>query len=155
MKRICRALLILASMTVLLLINVSCNKRADSAASEDGAAQSVLDRANTMQRLVEGSAPHISATGKAPGFVVDAAWPKPLPHNWRIGQIGGIFVDGHDDIWVIHRPRSLANAETGALDAVAKDAKGIPVDGLGDPRPNGRYSACCVPAPSVLEFDKQ
>ncbi len=26
-----------------------------------------------------------SSTGKTPGFVVDPAWPQPLPNNWRLG----------------------------------------------------------------------
>jgi len=34
-----------------------------------------------------------SSTGKTPGFVVDPAWPQPLPNNWRLGQIGGLYVD--------------------------------------------------------------
>ena len=29
-----------------------------------------------------------SKTGKSPDFVVDPAWPRPLPHNWLLGQIG-------------------------------------------------------------------
>src|ERR1700740_2512088 len=40
-----------------------------------------------------------SSTGKTPGFVVDPAWPQPLPHNWRLGQIGGVYVDPHRHIW--------------------------------------------------------
>jgi hypothetical protein len=28
-----------------------------------------------------------------PGFEVDPGWPKPLPNNWLIGQVGGIAVD--------------------------------------------------------------
>jgi len=35
--------------------------------------------------------------GEIPTFAVDAAWPKPLPNNWILGQVGGITVDwqGH------------------------------------------------------------
>ena len=29
---------------------------------------------------------------QAPDYEVDAAWPKPLPNNWLIGQIGGLAV---------------------------------------------------------------
>jgi len=71
----------------------------------------------------------------APQFQVDPFWPKPLPNNWLMGQIGGIAVDSDDNIWVIQRPRSLSEDEKGAS--------------LKPPRNN-----CCVPAPPVLEFDQ-
>lgn len=31
--------------------------------------------------------------GDIPTFAVDASWPKPLPNNWIIGQVGGIATD--------------------------------------------------------------
>ena len=78
--------------------------------------------------------PQIASAGDIPTFAVDPSWPKPLPNNWIIGQIGGITVDWQGHIWVIQRPRSLTDAEKGAT--------------LNPPR-----SKCCVPAPPVLEFD--
>lgn len=78
-------------------------------------------------------APHAYA-GEVPRFEVDASWPKPLPNNWTIGQVGGITTDSQGHIWVIHRPKSLTDDEKGAA--------------LTPPR-----SKCCVPAPPVLEFD--
>src|SRR6478735_3713083 len=69
-----------------------------------------------------------------PQFQVDPFWPKPLPNNWLFGQIGGVAVDEQDHVWVLQRPRSLTEDEKGA------SAK--------PPR-----NACCVPAPSVMEFD--
>ena len=72
----------------------------------------------------------------APRFAVDPYWPKPLPHKWILGQIGGIAVDSHDHIWVYQRPRTLTDDERGA-------ALTPPV------------SKCCLPAPPVLEFDQQ
>jgi len=117
-------------------------------------APDALRKAAVSERLIERTAPHVPKTGTAPSFVVDPAWPKPLPNNWIIGDIGGLFVDRHDHIWVFHRPRSLTTTDAGALGAAGKDAKGAPISVLGHPRPYGRLSACCVPAPSVLEFDK-
>jgi hypothetical protein len=79
----------------------------------------------------------IIATARAadvPRFEVEASWPKPLPNNWILGQVGGITVDAQGHIWVIHRPRSLTDDEKGAA--------------LTPPR-----SKCCVSAPPVLEFD--
>jgi hypothetical protein len=48
-------------------------------------------------------------------YEVDAAWPKPLPNNWLIGQVGGLAVDKHDHIWINQRPRSLTDDEKGAI----------------------------------------
>jgi DNA-binding beta-propeller fold protein YncE len=73
---------------------------------------------------------------RAPRFVVDPFWPKPLPNNWLLGQVAGIAVDAEDHIWIIQRPASLTEDEAGA----AQDP----------PR-----SDCCVPAPPVIEFDSE
>jgi DNA-binding beta-propeller fold protein YncE len=78
--------------------------------------------------------PRAAHAGEIPTFAVDASWPKPLPNNWILGQIGGMNVDSQGHIWVIHRPASLTDNEKGAT--------------LTPPR-----SKCCVPAPPVLEFD--
>jgi DNA-binding beta-propeller fold protein YncE len=78
--------------------------------------------------------PRTALAGDIPTFAVDAAWPKQLPNNWILGQVGGITVDWQGHIWVIHRPRSLTEDEKGAS--------------LDPPR-----SKCCIPAPPVLEFD--
>jgi len=72
---------------------------------------------------------------QTPRFEVDALWPKQLPNNWILGQIGGIAVDSHDHIWVYQRPRTLTDDERGAT--------------LTPPA-----SKCCAPAPSVMEFDQ-
>ena len=68
-------------------------------------------------------------------YAVDTSWPKPLPHNWIIGQVGGVAVDAEDHVWILHRPRSLTIEEIGAT--------------LHPPR-----SICCTPAPPVIEFDR-
>jgi DNA-binding beta-propeller fold protein YncE len=117
-------------------------------------AAGVLTKSGAIDRLAERTAPHVPPTGAAPSFIVDPGWPKPLPNNWRLGQIGGLYVDRHDTIWVYHRPRSLTSTEAGALGIAGTDAKGNPVSALGHPRPFGQYSGCCIPAPSVLQFDK-
>jgi hypothetical protein len=96
-----------------------------------------------------------SKSGKTPDFAVDPTWPKPLPHNWLLGQIGGLYVDHHDHIWVYNRPRTLNDDEVGLEKAVpgTTDSKGQPVNGLGFVRANGFGADCCRAAPSVLEFD--
>src|ERR1700761_6989625 len=75
-----------------------------------------------------------AAAQNVPQFTVDPFWPKPLPNNWILGQVASVAVDSQDHVWVLHRPRSLSEDEKGAS--------------LKPPRNN-----CCIPAPSVLEFD--
>ena len=41
--------------------------------------------------------------GEIPTFAVDPSWPKPLPNNWILGQVGGITVDPQGHIWEIGR----------------------------------------------------
>ena len=108
-----------------------------------------LEKAKVLQRMPE----YKAAKGTSPGFVLDPAWPQPLPHHWVIGDIGGIAVDKHDHIWVYHRPRSVSSTDSGMQGATAKDARGRAISDLGFPRPNGQLNGCCMPAPSVLEFD--
>ena len=139
-------------LVVLALVGAGCAPR-NSQEAPSGAA-GVVGGSGAVECLVERTAASALATGTAPSFVVDPGWPKTLPNNWRLGQIGGVFVDRHDSIWVYHRPRSLNSNEAGALDVAGKDAKGNPVSALGHPRPFGQHSGCCVPAPSVLQFDK-
>lgn len=90
----------------------------------------------------------------APRFLVEPDWPKPLPNQWIMGQVAGIAVDRHDNIWIVQRPRSLDNAQAGATSAVTVNAVGTPIDALGFPRPFGPNSECCLPAPSVMKFDR-
>jgi hypothetical protein len=68
------------------------------------------------------------ANAQSPAFRVDPYWPKPLPNKWILGQVGGIYVDAQDNIWVFQRPRSLTDDEKAAA--------------LDPPR-----AKCCVPAP--------
>lgn len=104
-----------------------------------------------------------NAGGDAPEFEVDPGWPKPLPNNWLIGQVGGIAVDRHDNIWILQRARTLTSDEAGATDAyvdpdtgeTAMNADGEPIDALGNPRPFGPIAECCLPAPAVMQFDPE
>ena len=76
------------------------------------------------------------AHAEGPAFKIDASWPKELPNNWVMGQVAGISIDEQDNVWVLHRPRSLTPAEAAAA---------------GD-KPTSKI--CCKPAPSVLEFNQ-
>src|ERR1044072_6684031 len=70
----------------------------------------------------------------APKFEIDTSWPKPLPNNWILGQIGGIFVDKDDNVWISQRPRSVNDRDKRAE--------------------RGDKSVCCYTAPSVIAFNQ-
>jgi DNA-binding beta-propeller fold protein YncE len=74
------------------------------------------------------------ATKPVPLFEVDPNWPKPLPNNWMMGQVSGVYVDSYDHVWVTTRPRTLDNNDKYAA--------------LNPPQAD-----CCVPAPAIMEFD--
>ena len=76
------------------------------AAHAQQSATDALQKAHVFDRPPEACRP---STKEAPGFVLDPAWPQPLPHHWVIGDVGGIAVDKHDHIWVYHRPRSVSS----------------------------------------------
>jgi hypothetical protein len=71
-----------------------------------------------------------------PQYKVDPSWPKELPNNWIMGQVGGMAVDSQDHIWVFQRPGS------NTPDEIALEQK-------------PPTSGCCKAAPAVMEFDKQ
>lgn len=72
----------------------------------------------------------------AANYQVDPRWPGVLPNNWAIGEVSGLAVDQHDNIWILHRPNTLDDREAGAED---------------DP-PTGE---CCFRAPPVIVFDQE
>src|SRR5213593_3831161 len=84
--------------------------------------------------LAVAAAAQRSGSRSAPKFEVDPFWPKTLPNNWMLGQVGGTFVDAHDHLWITTRPRSLDDHDKYAS--------------FDPPRAD-----CCVPPPPILEFD--
>lgn len=152
------------SLAVLLSLSACSSPNTDQAAAPTPApapAATAMEAApsplpeGAIERLAERSASRTAEGADAPSLIVDPSWPKLLPNNWRIGQVGGIAVDSHDNIWVYHRPRSLSSSASAGLGIAGTNDEGIPVDGLGNPRQFGDQSAgCCVPAPSVLKFDQ-
>jgi DNA-binding beta-propeller fold protein YncE len=71
---------------------------------------------------------------QVPLFEPDPLWSQTLPNKWVNGQVGGVAVDSHDNVWVFHRPATIADGE--------KAASLVPPQ-----------AECCIPAPPVLEFD--
>jgi hypothetical protein len=72
----------------------------------------------------------------AANYRVDPWWPGVLPNRWVIGEVSGLAVDRHDNVWILHRQGSLDDRERGAEQ---------------DP-PTGE---CCVAAPPVIVLDQQ
>jgi DNA-binding beta-propeller fold protein YncE len=89
----------------------------------------------TATLALPAAAPAQNAGTAIPRFQVDALWPKPLPNNWLLGQVGGITVDRFDRIWIVQRPKSLTPRERAA-------------------EQNPPTSKCCAAAPPVLVFDQ-
>ncbi len=80
--------------------------------------------------------PRTARAQEIPKYKVEASWPKELPNNWILGQVGGMAVDRHDHIWVLQQPGSNTADELGAS-------------------PASQRSQCCIAAPPVLVFDAQ
>ena len=62
------------------------------------------------------------------------AWPQ-MPNNWVLGLASGLAIDSQDHIWVIHRPRTAAEADRDrAAPAVLEfDTEGNFIQGWGGP----------------------
>src|SRR5262245_51584016 len=71
---------------------------------------------------------------QVPLFEPDPLWSQVLPNKWVTGQVGGLAVDLHDNLWVFHRPATIPDGEKAAA--------------LTPPQ-----AECCIPAPAVLAFD--
>jgi DNA-binding beta-propeller fold protein YncE len=144
---ICRKMLATLPAMTLTLTSLMIAADADS---------NILKANGSLDRLFKKTGVYnASASGKTPGFVVDPSWPQPLPNNWLLGQIGGLYVDQHDHVWVYNRPRTMTTEEAGLEGPVpgATDAQGQPVNGLGQTRAYGAVADCCKATPSVLELD--
>ena len=67
-----------------------------------------------------------------PVFEVDSAWPKPLP-QWKIGDASSFAIDAQDNVWLLHRPRTLKGeqAAIAAPPVMVFDAAGKFIKGWG------------------------
>jgi len=145
-------------MNVKLL--ATCVAMLVTSAAIPGGAQAPKPDAKTLagsgilERLAERSGVYaVPPTARVPGFIADAGWPQKLPNNWILGQVGGLYVAPDDHVWIFQRPRSLTDDEAALTTGTQTSKDGKPVDVMGRARPYGANGDCCVPAPSVLEFD--
>lgn len=141
------------SIIVSLILVSAALHAGDPSSKAAGIAADILPP-DLAKKLADRTAEPTQSGEITPAFVVDPSWPKTLPNQWIMGQVGGISVDQNDNIWVLHRPRSLSATAVGALGVAGVNSEGKPVDGLGNLRTvAGQNAVCCIPAPSVLKFD--
>ena len=58
-----------------------------------------------------------------PEFEVDKAWPK-VPPQWKLGDASSFAIDDKDNVWLLHRPRTVKVGETPAPPVVVFDTTG-------------------------------
>jgi len=75
--------------TVLITLVVAAGVEGTRLSSADLAAQATQARGRSL-----------------PTFEVDRAWPK-VPPKWKLGDPSSIAIDAQDNVWVLHRPRTL------------------------------------------------
>jgi hypothetical protein len=56
--------------------------------------------------VAAGSLNVTAQTRSLPIFEVDPAWPK-VPEKWKLGDPSSFAVDAQDNVWLLHRPRTL------------------------------------------------
>ena len=69
-----------------------------------------------------------------PTFTVDASWPK-VPPQWKLGDASSVAVDAQDNVYVLHRPRTLKpeDAAKAAPPVMVFDSAGTFVKSWGGP----------------------
>jgi DNA-binding beta-propeller fold protein YncE len=69
-----------------------------------------------------------------PTFAVDASWPK-VPPQWKLGDASSVAVDAEDNVYVLHRPRTLKpeDAAKAAPPVMVFDASGNFIRSWGGP----------------------
>jgi DNA-binding beta-propeller fold protein YncE len=63
-----------------------------------------------MVTLGAAAAAEVQQAPAAPMFQVDAAWPR-IPNNWVLGEVSSVAAGPGNQIWVLHRPRSIPEGQ--------------------------------------------
>ena len=73
-------------------------------------------------------------------YEVDPDWPR-LPAQWKLGDASSFAVDGEDNVWLLHRPRTLSDEDFGsaAPPIVVFDSDGELVDAWGGDGPGYQW----------------
>jgi hypothetical protein len=89
----------------------------------------------TIRMLVPDGGAVQTKTSTLPTFEVDHAWPK-LPAKWLLGDPSSFAIDARDNVWLLHRPRTLrtpGEAERAAPPVIVFDTAGNFVKAWGGP----------------------
>jgi hypothetical protein len=73
-----------------------------------------------------------TTAGDIPRFDADPAWPK-IPNGWALGQVASAATDEHDNVWVLHRPRTVRADQKTAPPVMEFDSAGNYLQGWGGP----------------------
>ena len=73
-------------------------------------------------------------------YEVDPDWPR-LPAQWKLGDASSFAVDSEDNVWLLHRPRTLSDEDFGsaAPPIVVFDSDGELVDAWGGDGPGYQW----------------
>ena len=77
---------------------------------------------------------------RAPQFMVDPTWPT-IPNDWVLGEVTSVSVDRNDNIWVLHVPQSIPEAQraNAAPPVLQFDAAGKLLTSWGGPGNGGEW----------------
>jgi hypothetical protein len=93
-------------------------------------------RVSTVLVLAQlaGVGAHAQSALQAPEFRVDPSWPV-VPNGWVLGEVTSVAVDRNDDIWVLHVPQSIPEAQraNAAPPVLQFDASGTLLTSWGGP----------------------
>jgi NHL repeat len=73
-----------------------------------------------------------AATRLVPTFDVDPSWPR-VPVKWKLGDQSSFAVDARDNVWLLHRPRTLPPAAIAAPPVMVFDSAGNFIKAWGGP----------------------
>ena len=70
----------------------------------------------------------------SPAFLKESGWGR-LPNDWVFGDVSGVAIDEQDNVWVLHRPRSVPEdlAARAAPPVVVFDSGGNFINAWGGP----------------------
>jgi DNA-binding beta-propeller fold protein YncE len=85
-------------------------------AGKEEAVTRTLTCAVVLAGLVFITAGTHAQTRSLPIFEVDKAWPK-VPPKWKIGDPSSFAIDAKDNVWLLHRPRTLVKPEDAKMAA--------------------------------------
>jgi DNA-binding beta-propeller fold protein YncE len=71
-----------------------------------------------------------SRSRSVPEFEVEKAWPQ-VPPKWKLGDASSFAIDDKDNVWLLHRPRTVKAGEAAAPPVVVFDTAGTFVKAWG------------------------